>query len=166
MNPEERHQMLDSYGRAYDVLAEAISQFPREMWQFKPSPRDFSIHEVIVHIADSEANSYVRCRRCIAEPGESVMAYNEVAWASALGYHDQSTDDALDLFRSLRAMTFRLVKTVPDAVWAHTIQHPENGRMTLDDWLRVYAAHVPDHIQQMRDIHAAWQAANAVAANP
>ena len=40
----------------------ALTQFPREMRQWKPAPDQWSIHEVIVHLADSEANGYARCR--------------------------------------------------------------------------------------------------------
>jgi hypothetical protein len=34
-----------------------LRDFPKEMWQWKPAPDKWSIHEVIMHIADSEANS-------------------------------------------------------------------------------------------------------------
>jgi hypothetical protein len=30
--------------------------------------------------------------------------------------------------------------------------------MTLDDWLAVYASHIPDHIAQMQAVYADWQA--------
>ena len=53
----------------------------------------------MVHIADSEANSYIRCRRLIAEPGQALMAYAENQWAETLNYPGQSVEDALQLFR-------------------------------------------------------------------
>jgi hypothetical protein len=70
--------MIDSYGAAYEKLTAALPQFPREMWQYRAAPNGWTIHEIIVHIADSEANSYARCRRFIAEPGSTVMAYDEM----------------------------------------------------------------------------------------
>lgn len=149
---------METYGRAYEVLMSALREFPAEMWQFKPAPEMWSIHETIVHIADSEANSYARCRRLIAEPGQSVMAYDENRWASALDYHRQSTEEALELFRVLRRNSYHLIRDVPEAVWAHTILHPENGLMTMDDWLDVYERHVPEHIAQMRAVYEAWRA--------
>jgi len=115
------------------------------------------IQQTVVHITDSEANSFVRCRRFIAEPGESVMAYNEVEWAKALHYADQSTEDAIELFKWLRLTSYNLIKTLPDSTWSNTVHHPENGTMTLDDWLDVYASHIPDHVEQMRRSYAAWK---------
>lgn len=157
---EERAQQLEQYGRAYEQLTEALAKYPREMWQYKSPVEDWSIHEIVVHITDSEANSFVRCRRLIAEPGEAVMAYDESGWARALHYSEQSTEDAVELFRWLRNNTYKLIQTVPEATWSHTTYHPENGTMTMDDWLGVYARHVPDHVEQMERIYLDWAGKN------
>lgn len=161
MTHAERLQQIESYGAAYTKLLAALPQFPRKMWQYRAAPDGWTIHEIIVHIADSEANSYVRCRRFIAEPGSTVMAYDEMAWAQRLTYHAQSTEVALELFKHLRAASYELIKTLPETVWANTIVHPENGVMTMDDWLDIYDRHVPDHIAQMQEVYAAWQARQA-----
>jgi hypothetical protein len=158
MNPEERRQKLAQYAKAGDQLTGALGSYPEDMWGYKPGPERWSIREILVHIADSEANSYVRCRRAIAEPGAVVMAYDENQWARELGYGDQDPKAALELFKLLRRMTYNLVQGLPDAVWSNTIDHPENGIMTLDDWLAVYSNHVPEHIYQIQATHDAWLA--------
>jgi len=156
MTPRERARRIASYGSAHALLVEALKGFPREMWQARTPVDPWTIHEIVVHITDSEANSYARCRRLIAEPGTTVMAYDENAWAGALRYHDQNAGDALELFRWLRRMSTHLIQSLPEAIWTHTIEHPENGTMTMEDWLDVYERHIPEHIEQMRRIHAAW----------
>ena len=156
LDKTERQRKIESYGNAYQRLVEAIRQFPVEMWQFRPSPDRWTIHETVVHITDSEANSFIRCRKAIAEPGSAVMGYNEPVWAKALDYHTQSTDDALELFKCLRRASYNLIKELPDAIWSHTIEHSENGIMTLDDWLGVYEEHIPTHIEQMRQVYLDW----------
>ena len=85
------------------------------------------------------------------------MAYDEMAWARRLNYHAQNHETAIELFRQLRAASYHLIKTLPEAVWANTIVHPDNGMMTMDEWLDVYDRHVPDHIAQMQEVYAAWQ---------
>ncbi len=161
MTHAERLQKIESYGQAYDKLIAALPYFPREMWQYRPAPDRWTIHEIIIHIADSEANSYARCRRFIAEPGSTVMAYDEMAWVQRLNYHAQSPEAAIELFRQLRHSSYELIKTLPEAIWANTIVHPENGVMTMDDWLDVYARYIPDHIAQIQEVYAAWQAQQA-----
>jgi len=101
MTGEERQRRIELYGNAHSLLVEALKKFPKEMWTFRPSG-GWSIHEIIVHITDSEANSFVRCRRLIAEPGSAVLGYDENVWAQALEYEEQSTDDAIELFKWLR----------------------------------------------------------------
>jgi hypothetical protein len=156
-SPTDRQSRLDLYGRAHVLLAAGLAAFPRPMWQFRPAPNLWTIHEIVVHIADSEANSYARLRRLVAEPGSTVMAYDENRWARALDYHAQSADDAVELFRWLRHCSGSLLQSLPDTVWSHTIVHPENGVMTMDDWLDTYARHVPDHLDQMALVHQEWQ---------
>ena len=158
MTPDTRGRKIESYGSAYAVLAEAVQRFPREMWQFRPAPDRWTIHEILVHIADSEANSYVRCRRAIAEPGQAVMAYDEMRWAVELRYQDQSPEEALKLFKWLRIKSYRLIRALPDSAWSNTIYHPENGTMTLEDWLDVYERHAPEHVAQMQANYEAWLA--------
>lgn len=157
MSPEERRERIKSYGRAYDRLEAVLVDFPKEMWMWRAGPSDWTIHEIIVHLADSEANSYVRCRRFIAEPGSDVLGYEETRWAEALNYHEQSATDALELFRRLRQSSYALIRSLPDAVWANTVVHSESGRMTFDDWLLTYERHVPEHIAQMRAIYQTWR---------
>jgi|APFre7841882724_1041349.scaffolds.fasta_scaffold76753_2 hypothetical protein len=156
MTNSERRSKIAAYGAAHDLLMGALKQFPKEMWQYKPGPERWSIHEIIVHLADSEANSYVRCRRFIAEPGSRVLGYDENRWGDGLNYHGQDPEDALELFRLLRRMSYFLIKDLPDAVWANTVDHSENGIMSMDDWLGIYTDHVAQHIRQMQATHAAW----------
>ena len=156
MTPEERKQKIESYGAAFEQLSAALARFPREMWQFRPAPEQWTIHEIVVHIADSEANSFIRCRRLIAEPGSTVLGYDESRWARELHYHDQDPAHALELFRWLRHNTYLLIKDQPEAVWAHTVTHTENGAMTMEDWLDTYERHIPQHVAQMQAVYEAW----------
>ena len=127
MTSQERARKLESYRDAHTLLVDALDEFPKDMWQFRDEHGCWSIHEHIVHITDSEANSYIRCRRIIAEQGESLMAYDENQWAAVLDYHEQSVEDALALFKWLRHKSYTLIKDLPEPVWAQSSYHPENG---------------------------------------
>ena len=60
MTSEKRSQKIEAYGLAHQRLVAALARFPRAMWQFWPAPERWTIHDII-HIADSEANSHIRC---------------------------------------------------------------------------------------------------------
>jgi hypothetical protein len=154
---EERQRKIEAYGQAHQILSAALAQFPRDMWQYRPAPDRWTIHEIVIHITDSEANSYIRGRRFIAEPRTQISAYDEMRWATALAYHEQSTEAALELFKWLRSSSYDLIKSLPAEVWSNTLDHPEVGTMTMDDWLDTYERHIPDHIAQMQAVYEAWE---------
>ena len=159
MTPEQRKGKIESYGQAYAQLVAALKELPREMWHFRDEHGCWSIQEHLIHLTDSEANSYIRCRRLIAEPGRPLMAYDENQWATGLNYPGLNTEDALQLFRLLRQQSYNLIASLPESAWANTCYHPENGDMTLDDWLDVYERHVAEHIEYMRQNYAEWRQA-------
>ena len=160
MSDEEHKAKIASYGGAHQYLLGALESYPHEMWQVRPDSDQWSIHEIIVHIADSEANSYIRCRRFLAEPGEDLLAYDENRWARELDYHEQSSEDALELFRWLRKKSYDLIKEAPDEVWTYECFHPEIGTITLNDWLDTYERHIPEHVEQMQAVYEQWQGGN------
>ena len=151
---DRRSGLIESYGQAHKKITASLREFPREMWQWQPPFGKWTIHQNLLHLADSEANSYVRCRMFAAQPGGTVMAYDQDLWASRLGYHEQSADDALALFGMLRRMSHDLIRRLPEKAWENTIEHPENGTMKFIDWLRTYENHT--HIGQMRRVFREW----------
>jgi hypothetical protein len=160
--PPERQARLDVYGQGHALMVAAAARYPRAMWQARPAPDLWTIHEILIHVTDSEANSYVRLRRLLAEPGSAVLGYAEMVWAKALDYHSQSVEDALELFRWLRGNSYKLLLSQPAEVWTHTVMHSDSGLVTMDGWLDTYARHVTDHIDQMDAVYQAWRAQSPV----
>lgn len=156
MNYGIPRQQLESFGRGPALLTVALGEFPKRMWLFKPSAGIWSIHEIILHLADREAHCYIRCRRFIAEPGSSVAKFDSNSWACTLGYLHQSTREALKIVRHLRKMTYGLLQASPESVWEHTMEHETEGRLTLSEWIRLEAEHIPHHIRQMKRNYEKW----------
>ena len=168
MNLDERREKIEEYGRGFDSLSAALAGAPREAWSFKPAPGEWSVHEILVHMADAESVAALRARTLIAEPGSTVMPYDDARWAAALKYENQNVDDALQLFKLLRQLTYHILQTLPDQIFTHTVLHPEwvlpeevypeYGRpYTLEKWLNIYTRHVRDHIEQIKQTHQAWK---------
>lgn len=161
MNHTERLEKIELYGRGFDLLTEALRDIPRECWQFRPAPGEWSIHEVIVHLADSETNAALRARKLAVEPGDLLMAYDQDKWAAALDYHRQDVDDALQLTKYARQTTYQWLKTLPEEIFQNAVRHPEFEQpYTFDLWLNIYAKHIPGHIEQIQNNYQAWKTAN------
>jgi hypothetical protein len=158
MKSEERNEKLELYGKGHDLLMDALQSIPREMWQFKPASTEWSIHEVLVHLADSETNAALRARKLIVEPGGTLMGYDQDKWTGELEYHAQSYEDALEIVRLVRKTTYQLLKKQPDKVFDHWVRHPEYEEpYTFEDWLNIYSAHIPGHIEQIRNNYKIWR---------
>ena len=158
MNIDERNQKIELYGQGFEMLVHILQDIPREMWQFKPAPNEWSVHEVILHLADSESNAALRARKLIVEPGGTLMGYDQEQWAITLDYHDQDLEDALDVLRLARKTTYSLLKKQPDEVFHHIVIHPEyNEPYTFENWLDIYSAHIPGHIEQIMNNYKIWR---------
>jgi hypothetical protein len=158
MDKAERDALIEKFRTAYDEFAAALDGIPKEAWLFKPEPKEWSVHEVIIHLADSETNSYLRARRLIAEPGQPLMGYDQDVWAMKLDYHSQSTEDALQVVRLVRQMSYELIKDLPEETWSNTVVHPEyQDPYTFTRWLQIYADHPRVHAEQIRNNYAIWK---------
>ena len=157
MNPDERNYLIKAYTEGYPTLLAALNEFPPEMWHYRAETEKWSINEIVVHLADAEANGYITLRALLAESGTRLVVYDQDIWAKQLNYQDQDAEDAIELFRCLRVLNGRMLTSLSEEAWTNTVEHPEAGTQTLEDWLAAYSKHVPVHINQMRRIFEAWQ---------
>jgi hypothetical protein len=103
-------------------------------------------------LADSEAQSYARLRRLLAEPeGSLIQGYDEGAWAdsSLLGYQDSPVELPLAVFIAVRAASHMLLSRISEADLERAGIHSESGRYTVADWVRNYTNHPEDHLEQL-----------------
>jgi hypothetical protein len=158
MDSKERNEKIELYGRGFDLLKVILAEVPQEAMKFKPEPKEWSVHEILIHLADSESNSALRVRKLIVEPGGTLMGYDQDAWAIQLNYHDQNVEDALEVLRLARKTTYELLKRQPEEVFTHAIVHPELDKpYTFEKWLNIYPEHIPAHITQIQNNMKLWR---------
>jgi hypothetical protein len=112
---------------------------------------DWSSRQVIHHCADSEAQSYARLRRLVAEPGSGIQGYDEGAWAKnpTLGYTDMPVQVSIDVFTAVRAGSLAIIKRLQPEQLKNFCIHSEAGEFTLERWLQVYTRHAIEHADQI-----------------
>ncbi len=158
MDKQERNEKLELYGRGFDLLKSALVEVPAEAMKWRPEPTEWSVHEIIIHIADSESNAALRARKLIVEPGGTLMGYDQAQWADVLNYHDHNLEDALEVTRLARKTTYELIKRQPEEVFTHAIVHPEMAEpYTFDKWVDIYSRHIPGHIEQIQNNVKLWK---------
>jgi len=156
MSRGEREALVEQYARGPGRIREALARVPHEALQWRPAPGKWSVHEVVVHCADSETNAALRIRYLLAEPEPLIVGYDQDAWARLFDYHAQSLEEALAAAAAARDRTVPLLRRMTDADWAKAGQHTESGPYAAEDWLRIYAVHLEGHARQIERNVEAW----------
>jgi hypothetical protein len=115
-------------------------------------PEGWSARQIIHHLADSEAQSYARLRRLVAEPeGSIIQGYDENLWATApqLGYESAPVENSIAVFAAVRAGSLDIIKRLEESDLEKAGVHSESGRFTIAMWLASYTNHPKDHGDQL-----------------
>ena len=146
---------IQDYAAAYEAatqefLAIALS-VPEDKLDIHTGD-EWSSRQVIHHCADSEAQSYARLRRLLAEPNPIIQGYDEGMWAlnQTLGYTDLPVENSIAVFRAVRAASLDIIKRVSVEQLELTGTHTEAGGYSVKRWLESYTRHGLDHANQIK----------------
>jgi hypothetical protein len=158
VTPSERRKLIARYARGPAVLERALKKVPPRARQWRPGKGKWSVHEIVCHCADSEANGAIRLRFVLGERNPMLVAYDQDEWAREFRYHRLPAGKALDVVKAVRAFTTELIRRLPSASWKRAGTHSETGRYTAETWLTIYAEHLEKHARQIARNVAAWKA--------
>ena len=143
--------MVENYRKATEQFIEVAGNLSEAQLD-KRKDQGWSARQVIHHVADSEAQSYARLRRLIAEPGTQIQGYDEGAWGEdkTLGYSVLPIEFSLDVFKAVRASSLEVLKRISAEQLDNSGEHSESGTYTLRNWLETYIKHPTEHAEQIR----------------
>ena len=148
---------INAYAQLPERIIATIADLDETQLQFVPAIGEWSIHEVVIHLADAEAAGYWRIRRALAEPKSELPAYDQEAWASKLTYRIQDRSLALQLFTALRASTAALLRLLPEEAWQRIALHAERGELSVLDLFNTYVEHGEGHLRQIEQLKQAYR---------
>lgn len=135
-------------------LVAAVSGFGDQDWEHPYRPGGWTVRQLVHHVADSHVNAYIRVKLGLTEVEPTIKPYDQDAWVTLA----DSTLSPLVSLTMLDATHTRLVAVLRSMTadqFARTINHPENGIMTLDDVAAMYAWHGDHHVRQVENYRAA-----------
>jgi DinB superfamily len=157
MTPAERSALIHRYAAGPDLLEQSLASVPGIAHQWRPAPGKWSVHEIIVHCADSEANAHMRVRYLVAEPQPLIVGYDQDYWAIDMSYHEHPLPPALATIRAVRANTVPLLERLTEQQWQKTGRHTEHPAYSVEKWLETYAEHLEVHARQIARNLEAWE---------
>jgi uncharacterized damage-inducible protein DinB len=145
LTAEERTSAIDAIAATPTKLSDAVSRLDDAQLDTPYRPDGWTVRQLVHHVADSHINAYLRFRFALTEDNPTIKPYQEAVWAELPDARTLPVDVSLTLLRGLHERWATLLRAVPVESFARTMQHPENGSMTLDALLTMYAWHGRHH---------------------
>ncbi|MCI0701061.1 MAG: DinB family protein [Planctomycetia bacterium] len=139
--------IIEAYAAGPAKLRKAVAGLTREELTARPGPGKWSILEVVIHLADSDAISIDRMKRILTEDNPPLLYADETAYVDRLFTHDQELEDALVLMEVGRRQWARVLRLLPDEAFTRTGQHNRSGTVTLARVVTGYVNHIDDHLK-------------------
>lgn len=155
LTPEERRARIEKI-RSFPAQLEALVEYlDDDDLLGKPLEGEWSVQQIVHHLADSHMNAYIRTKLILTEDRPTLKPYDQEKWAEMIDSATVSIDDSLLILRGLHRRWVRLLETLEDADWSRPAHHPEHENYTLEDILIIYSDHGDNHIEQINRTLAA-----------
>ncbi len=141
--------MLELFGTGTQAVDDALADITDAELDRAAPDGGWTARDVAHHLADSEANAFIRLRRLIAEDDPVIVAYDQDEYARRIHY-GRPIASSLAVLRAVRVSSLELLGSLTSDEWERSGRHSDSGHYSVDDWLGVYARHPHDHARQIR----------------
>lgn len=118
--------------------------------------KNWSIRQIVHHLADSHVNTYMRFKVALTEESPTVKPYDETKCAELPDSKSGDIGPAVALLEAIHARLVQSLKTMSEADFARSYRQPEyNKTFRLDEALTLYVWHSRHHLAQIE-----WLIAN------
>lgn len=130
-----------------DRLEQLIGTVTQEKLELRPSPKKWSVRDILCHLADTETAFAFRLRQTVAEAHHLIQPYDQDAFAAA--YEERTAREGLDTFSAIRRWDLLFIRSAVPAALPKAVTHPERGSMTFKTILETMAGHDLNHLAQI-----------------
>jgi hypothetical protein len=111
----------------------------------------WSIRQLVHHIADANMNAFIRMKLTASEEKPILKPYNQDRWMAQADGVSGPVDSSINILKGLHPRWTLFLRSLPDTAWQREGIHLENGKVTLEAILKLYANHGQSHLQQILD---------------
>jgi hypothetical protein len=138
--------LIETYATGGPILRKAVEGLSSENLLARPGPGNWSIQELVIHLADSDEIAVDRMKRIVTEDNPTLLYADETAYVERLFHDQQSLDDALTLFEVGRRQWSRVLRLLPDEAFSRQGTHNRKGIVTLGGMIEGYSKHLDHHL--------------------
>lgn len=151
LTSSERQPLIDNIQALPKDLETAVKGLDDSQLDTHYREGGWTVRQVVHHLADSHMNAFVRMKLILTETDPAFKTYDQDTWAT-MPDSQLPIQNSLDIVRGLHERMTTLFKNVKEEDWQRTGDHPDNGKMKLEDLLRIYGGHGHRHVKQITDL--------------
>jgi uncharacterized damage-inducible protein DinB len=145
---ERRDELIAIIEQAPGALRQAVAGLDDR--QLDTRYRNWTIRQIVHHLADSHVHCYVRCKWTITEDLPTIKPYDEGKWSALPDALHGDIGPALALLEGLHARWVQLLRSMSDEQFGRCFYHPELKKaLSLSEALTYYAWHCRHHTAQI-----------------
>ena len=147
-DPPRRAEFIAVLDQAPAAVRRAVAGLTDE--RLDTRYRNWTVRQIVHHLADSHVNSYVRFKWALTEERPTIKAYDEGRWAALEDSRAGDIAAPLALLEGLHARWVQLLRAMTDEQFARSFHHPQSGEVVrLSAALCYYAWHCRHHTGQI-----------------
>lgn len=143
-----REEFIGGIAQAPGLLRKAVAGLSEK--HLDTLYKNWTIRQIVHHLADSHVNSYVRFKWTLTEETPTIKAYHEGLWAALPDSQQGDISAPLALIEGLHQRWVQLLKSMTPEQFSRSFLHPESGQLvSLGSALSYYAWHCKHHTGQI-----------------
>ncbi len=112
----------------------------------------WTVRQVVHHVPDSHMNAYIRCKLAMAENHPRIKAYEQDDWARFDDARVGPIGVSLSILDALHERWVTFLRSLPEPAFRRTIDHPDNGTMSLAHIVFLYDWHGRHHVAHITSL--------------
>lgn len=145
---ERRAELIAELEALPGKVVAALSNLPASRLEAKY--KNWTVRQIVHHLADSHVNCFVRLRLALTEPEPSIKPYDESKWSDLPDNKTMDLAPSLAILTAIHVRIVAVLKTMTAEQFDRSYYHPEYKKtVTLTEMLGVYAHHGRHHLAQI-----------------
>jgi uncharacterized damage-inducible protein DinB len=142
----EQQRALQQLAAQPEALRRAVDGLTDDKLDTPYRPGGWTVRQVVHHVADSHLNMYIRVKLALTEDNPTIKPYDQDAWVKLADVREVPVDVSIGMFEALQRRVIAVLDAATVEERRRGLIHPENGRMTIEQLMSLYAWHGDHHV--------------------